>query len=457
MTNYFFGKGRIGKLLKRKVPEMRKHRASRSRSGFASNSIMFLSVFVSCESMSSDGQSFDELLDWVSQKPQRVIDISQGETITAKDREEFLEPLIPISAWQYYIFEGMDMEVVPKGHYPTPPDWGGSVDEGQLDEKGVLVGFTGGAFPFPTIDGNDPLAGQKVVWNMLWRPGQHDFDMPMTTWLRSENGKLDRKMEFTGVSSTYARGETCLVEGYEEVKSKRIMEFRSPRDMAGAKDMSISYVDHYRENSGWVYMPSQRKPRRTLASERTSELMGMDLIREDMNGFNGKVYENNWKYLGKRSVLATMNVKDNPEAGGPHLWVPHKARWEVRDAHVILIEPKSSDHPYMGRIVFIDSESYWTLWMFGFDREDEKLLRMNQHYLKYSESYATETPQQAPFVDQDYSKNVGSFVFLHLGESDINAKKPHGTVTHCYTRKREFSSARARQFYSLRNMVSGRR
>ena len=95
--------------------------------------------------------------------------------------------------------------------------------------------------------------------------------------------------------------------------------------------------------------------------------------------------------------------------------------------------------------------------MFGFDRTDEMLLRMNQHYLKYSESYTLETPQQAPFVEQDYSKNIGSFVFLHLGESDINAKKPHGTVTHCYTRKREFSSARARQFYSLRNMVSGRR
>ena len=412
---------------------------------------------LSIKGFSADGQSYKEFIEWIEKRPPEIEVSNQGTLLTIDDKDDVLNALIPSPAWEYYIFADMEMTVVPKGYYPSPPSWGRGSQEGTLDENGVLVGFTGGGFPFPKVVENDPLAGQKVVWNMLWRPGQNDFDMPMTTWLRSENGKLDRKMEFTGVSSTYARGEKCLVEGYEEVKSKRIMEFRSPRDMAGAKDMSISYVDHYRENSGWVYMPSQRKPRRTLASERTSELMGMDLIREDMNGFSGKIYENDWDYLGKRKVLATMNVRDNPEAGGPHLWVPHKARWEVRDAHVVLINPKDSDHPYMARIVLIDSETYWTLWMFGFDRKDEMLLRMNQHYLKYSESYALETPQQAPFVEQDYSKNVGSFVFLHLGESDINAKKPHGTVTHCYTRKRDFSSARARQFYSLRNMVSGRR
>jgi hypothetical protein len=221
--------------------------------------------------------------------------------------------------------------------------------------------------------------------------------------------------------------------------------------------MSISYVDHYKEDSGWLYMPAQRKPRRTMASERTGETMGMDMIKEDAMGFSGKIYENNWTYLGKRAVLATINVRDNPEIGGPHLWVPHKARWEVRDSHVVLIEPKADDHPYSHRIVFIDAETYWTHWMFAFDRKDDQLLRMNQHFLKYSESYATEMTQQAPYVKQDYSKNIGHNVFLHLGESDINAKKPHASITQCYVQKRNFTPARAKQFYSLRNMISGRR
>ena len=80
-----------------------------------------------------------------------------------------------------------------------------------------------------------------------------------------------------------------------------LMEFRSPRDMAGAKNLSINYVDHYKEDSGWLYLPAQRKPRRTLASERTSEMMGMDFTPEDMMGFGGKVYEQNWTYPGAQA------------------------------------------------------------------------------------------------------------------------------------------------------------
>jgi len=400
--------------------------------------------------------SYLALRKWIDNAPAEIA-LEAGTTVTTADRQA-LEPLIPRTAWGYYFFDGMEMEIAATAHYPKPPGWGADMKgDYHLDDQGVLRGFTGGGSPFPEISPDDPQAAQKAIWNMLWRPGEHDFDMPMVTWLRGENGKLDRKLEYISTNANYALGERCLVPGYEEVKSKRVMEFRSPRDMAGAKDMQITYVDHTREDSGWLYMPAQRKPRRTLASERTSELMGMDMIREDMNGFGGKVFENNWTYLGRRKVLATINVKDNPEVGGPHLWVPNKARWEVREAHVVMTEPKSPDHPYSHRIIFIDVEADFTLWMFAFDREDDQMLRMSQHWLKYSEGYDDEPPQQAPYIKQDYAKSVGHHVFLHVGETDINAKKPHATITHCFTNKRVFSQARAQQFYSLRNMISGRR
>jgi hypothetical protein len=60
-------------------------------------------------------------------------------------------------------------------------------------------------------------------------------------------------------------------------------------------------------------------------------------------------------------------------------------------------------------------------------------------------------------VQVDYSRNVGKNVFLHVGNNVINAQKPHATYTHCYVVQKEFSSGRAKQFYSVRNMVSGRR
>ena len=331
-------------------------------------------------------QSYQALRYWIEHYQPDAKTVTPGQHLTQKDRKNVLEALIPQSAWEYYFFDGLDMEIAATGHYPPPAEWGKNVpSDYTLDEGGVLVGFTGGGFPFADITADDPRAAHKVVWNMLWRPGAEGYVMPMVAWLRSENGQLDRKLEFTALSSRYAQGAHCLVPGYEEIKSKMIMEFRSPRDMAGAKTLTKTYVDHYKEDAGWLYMPAQRKPRRTLASERTSELMGMDYTMEDAMGFGGKVYEHNWTYLGKRAVLATINVRDNPEAGGPHLWVPNKARWEVRETHVILIEPKAKNHPYSHKIVFIDTETFWTLWMFGFDRQDDQLLRMNQHFLKYSE------------------------------------------------------------------------
>jgi hypothetical protein len=380
-----------------------------------------------------------------------------GQHLSEKDRKA-LEPFIPHTAWAYYFFPGMDMEITAANQYPLPPEWGQKVQPGyELDEQGVLSGFTGGGFPFPDIQPNDPQAAVKVTWNMLWRPGADDYVMPMVSWSRGPEGRLDRELEYVAVQTRYAQGTHALVPGYEEVKNKMIMEFRSPRDMAGTKQLQVTYVDHEKEDDGWLYMPAQRKPRRISASERTGEMLGMDWVQEDMMGFGGKVYEHTWTYLGKKTVLATMNVRDNPEIGGPHLWVPHKARWEVRPAHVILVEPKSPTHPYSHKIIFIDAEHFWTLWMFAFDRKHDQLLRMNQHFLKYSESYADNPSQQAPYMEQDFSNNVGNHVFIHLGETDINPQKPHATITHCYPVLKQFTSGHAKQFYSLRNMTSGRR
>jgi hypothetical protein len=428
----------------------------RMRIGFLVGAMLLGSLSLAPLARAADEQSYKALRDWIEQYRTVPLQFTVGQTLTEKDRA-LLEPFIPQSAWKYYFFDGMEMEIAPTAHYPAPPDWGKDVQSGySLDQNGVLVGFTGGGFPFPDIKPDDPQAAVKVIWNMLWRPGTQDFVMPMVAWSRSENGQLDRQYEFVSISAEYAKGDYCLVPGYEEVRGKSLMEFRSPRDMAGAKNLSVSYVDHYKEDSGWLYMPAQRKPRRTLASERTSEVMGMDFTREDQMGFGGKVHEQNWTYLGKKHVLTTINVRDNPEAGGPHLWVPNRARWEVRECHVLLIDPKAENHPYSHKIVFIDAETFWTHWMFAFDRK-EHLLRMAQHFLKYSESYAEETTTQAPYMELDFSNNIGHNVFIHLGETDINAQKPHATFSHCYVMKKNLSAGRAKQFYSVRNMVSGRR
>ncbi|NOT58332.1 MAG: DUF1329 domain-containing protein [Deltaproteobacteria bacterium] len=401
-------------------------------------------------------RSYKAVRDWLEQYRDAKPDFTPGEHLTIKDIER-IKPFLPQPAWEYYFFDDMDMEVAATGKYPPPADWGKVMSSGHtLDEHGALFGFNGGGWPFPEIKGDDPYVALKIYWNSYWRPGHSDYFMPMVAWGRSEHGKLDREFEFVSTAAEYAKGDHCLVEGYEGVKSKSIMEFRSPRDLAGTRNLQIEYTDPYKENDSWIYSPVQRKPRRVLSSERTGETQGMDFIREDNMGFGGKVHEQEWAYLGKKLVLATVNVPTHPDAGGPHLWVPNKTRWEVREVHVIELIPRSASHPYGNKLIYIDAEIFWNVWLTAYDKKGQ-LLRIGQDFLKYSESYATEEGKQAPYVKVDYERNAGEQVFLHVGNNVINAQKPHATFTHCYVVRKEVSSGRAKQFYSVRNMASGRR
>jgi hypothetical protein len=413
-------------------------------------------LLFSTPALADADRSYKAVRDWLEQYRAVPPSFQPGEKLTIKDVDR-LRPFIPQPAWEFYFFPDMEMEIAATGTYPPPEDWGKNVSNGYyLDDQGALIGFNGGGFPFPEIKPDDPQAAVKVFWNLYWRPGHSDNFMPMVAWGRGENGRLDREFEFVSTSTEYAKGDHCLVPGYEGVKYKSIMEFRSPRDLAGTRNLQIEYTDPYKENDSWTYSPVQRKPRRVLSSERTSENQGMDFIREDGMGFGGKVYEQNWTYVGKKWILATVNVPTHPEAGGPHLWVPHKTRWELREVHVLELVPKSPTHPYGHKLIFVDAEIFWTLWMTAYDRQDQ-LLRLGQDFLKYSESYATEEAKQAPYVQVDYSRNLGERVFLHVGNNVINVQKPHATFTHCYVVRKEFSSGGAKQFYSVRNMVSGRR
>ena len=418
--------------------------------------VLLVGLYIAPLARAAEDQSYQAVRNWLEQYRAVPPSFQPGEHLTIKDVDR-LRPFIPQPAWEFYFYPDMDIEVAATGTYPPPADWGKNMASGYyLDEQGALIGFNGGGFPFPEIKPEDPQAAVKVFWNLYWHPGHSDYFMPMVAWGRGEGGRLDREFEFVSTAAEYAKGDHCLVPGYEGVKNKSIMEFRSPRDLAGTRNLQIEYTDPYKENDSWLYSPVQRKPRRVLSSERTSETQGMDFIREDSMGFGGKVHEQNWAYLGKKWILATVNVPTHPEAGGPNLWVPHKTRWELRECHVLELVPKSGSHPYGHKLIFVDAEIFWTLWMTAYDRQDQ-LLRLGQDFLKYSESYAAEEAKQAPYVQVDYSRNLGEHVFLHVGNNVINVQKPHATFTHCYVVRQEVSSGRAKQFYSVRNMVSGRR
>lgn len=117
-----------------------------------SGAILLGSLTLAPPARAAGGQSDQALRDWLEQHRAVSPQFTPGQTLTGKDRA-LLEPFIPQAAWEYYFFDGMEMEIAPTGHYPPPPEWGKNVQSGySLDQDGVLVGFTGGGFPFPEIN-----------------------------------------------------------------------------------------------------------------------------------------------------------------------------------------------------------------------------------------------------------------------------------------------------------------
>ena len=138
----------------------------------------------------AEDQSYQAMVNWLEHHREAPPTFEPGQTLGLQDREA-LEPFIPQSAWEYYFFDDMEMEIAATGEYPPSPEWGKNVVPGYfLDEQGVLVDFKGGGFPFPDIAPDDPQIALKVIWNMLWRPGTDDYVMPMVAWSRSEHGQL---------------------------------------------------------------------------------------------------------------------------------------------------------------------------------------------------------------------------------------------------------------------------
>ena len=108
-------------------------------------------LWLSSTAFANQDQSYNTLRDWIEHARPET-ELTPGQHLTLKDRA-LLEPFIPKTAWEYYFYEGMDMEITETETYPPPVDWGKNVPSGyQLDEQGVLVGFKGGGFPFPNID-----------------------------------------------------------------------------------------------------------------------------------------------------------------------------------------------------------------------------------------------------------------------------------------------------------------
>src|SRR5215831_14546690 len=98
-------------------------------------------------------------------------EVKPGDFITRDNATKVKDLLSP--GVYYKVERGMTMKIVPTERIDWPPPYKDATEKysGQVrltEDHRSLVGYVAGQ-PFPLIDPNDPYAGTKIVWNLVFR------------------------------------------------------------------------------------------------------------------------------------------------------------------------------------------------------------------------------------------------------------------------------------------------
>ena len=112
--------------------------------------------------------------------PRTHAEVKPGDFITPANATKVQDLVSP--GVYYKVQRGMSMKIIPSERVDWPPPYKDATEKysGQVrltDDHRSLVGYVAGQ-PFPLIDVNDPYAGTKIVWNLVYKPFySDDYDL----------------------------------------------------------------------------------------------------------------------------------------------------------------------------------------------------------------------------------------------------------------------------------------
>lgn len=250
----------------------------------------------------------------------------------------------------------------------------------RLGANGELQGYVAGQ-PFPKMDTSDPQIGQKLAWNFFWRWLGDDYK----TGGAVKGGKIIRSaIEKDGAErradlvsyfifprTRYTSDPKPVIPGYEHIDYMQLRVDSYPRDAAGTTTLEIRYADPGRADDLYIYLPSIRRIRRATTTQRCQTLAPSEFNLDDINSFNGKITDFNYKYLGDKKVLANLSQEELPFKRKPGDYLPLEEKWEVVDTYVLEVTPKDSSYCYPRKLLHLNKVTFDTHWTLIWDKRGE--------------------------------------------------------------------------------------
>jgi len=263
--------------------------------------------------------------------------------------------------------------------------------------------------PFPEEpSNNDPLAGLKLAWNMRYSYGGDTSLVDPFIWdyINMETGKVERTLEFVGKILRYKHRLVLqpapkLPKNPVNIFNGIYLQATEPFDLKNTQLLVHRLEDDSARERTWLYLSVQRRVRRLPAGQTTDAFLGSDIMIEDFLGYNGRINDMEWSYLGTQQLLApfykhnlsTKDIESQSSKGykfgrfhGQGNCFPD-VPWQLRELYVLEARPKSNHHPLSKRIFYVDSQTHipiagryydrsekiWRIAISGFSHPDEHL------------------------------------------------------------------------------------
>lgn len=263
-----------------------------------------------------------------------------------------------------------------------------------VNEDGTLNNFIAGrAFPQePQTD--DPLAGQKLVWNYQYGFNSGDSETIYPFWWTFRNtttGKVERTLIFEWHFLNYSHRVTFDPKPAYENNPGGIYRgiyglVKEPFDLANTQILIHRYGNDTKRDDAWLYVGFQRRVRRLAAGQITDAFLGSDLMIEDFEGYNGRVGDYTWEYGGTRNLLMPfyyhndMELADVPkndpdgyqfiDVEGQGGCFP-KVTYQLRKSFTLIGTPKDPNHPIGRRVINLDSQTMTMASLVTYDRKGD--------------------------------------------------------------------------------------
>ena len=276
------------------------------------------------------------------------------------------------------------LEVAPSESFAVHPEFAKATEQyrGQPslpNEPGVLNNYVAGR-PFPDPpDSNDPRAGDKLAWNLRYSyAGDAGLIKPFYWQYRNmKSGKIERELSFAAMSLRFKHRVVMdpvpdLPNNQSQIFNALYLQVLAPSDIRNTQLLIHRLEDDTRQEEGWLYLGTQRRVRRLPTGQNTDAFLGSDIMIEDFLGYNGRLMDMEWKYLGTREVLLPFFRHDELELSdrtygtdgfhfvdffGQGNCFP-KIKWQFRTAYLIEAVPKWKQHPLSKRLYYIDAETF---------------------------------------------------------------------------------------------------